>query len=159
MKKISIPFTYELIENATFTDEEKLLAKEASTALEKSYAPYSNFRVACSVLLKNGELVSGANQEVAAYPVCICAEGVALSTASSQYPNIAIKALFIIAQNKNGLVFNAAPCGVCRQRMIEYEQRFQNEITIYLPASESKTIKIDSAKVLLPLSFTGDKLK
>lgn len=159
MKKVSIPFTYELIENSTFNDEEKLLATEASTALQKSYAPYSNFKVACSILLENGEIVSGANQEVAAYPVCICAEGVALSTASSQYPNVAVKALFIVAQNVKGLVFNAAPCGVCRQRIVEYEQRFNNEIAIYLPQSETQTIKVDTAKTLLPLSFTGDKLK
>lgn len=155
-KSISIHF--DNIENSDLSPSENKLKFEAEQALQKAYAPYSNFKVGCSILLENGAIVSGANQEVAAYPVCICAEGTALSTASSIYPTVAVKSIFVVAQNLKGLVFGAAPCGVCRQRLVEYEQRFQKNITIYLPETEKTTIKIHSAKDLLPLTFTSEKL-
>jgi cytidine deaminase len=155
-KKIVIHF--ETIENQALSPAEKQLKLEAEQALQKAYAPYSNFKVGCSILLENGAIVSGANQEVAAYPVCICAEGSALSTASSMHPNVPVKAIFIVAQNTQGMVLGAAPCGVCRQRMVEYEQRFNNSIAVYLPETTHTTLKIESAKDLLPLTFTAEKL-
>jgi cytidine deaminase len=154
----NIVLSFEILDNHHLSEVEKTLKAAAEQALAKAYAPYSNFKVGCSVLLQSGNIVSGANQEVAAYPVCICAEGTALSTVSSVYPTEAVIAIFVVAQNSKGMVYGAAPCGVCRQRLVEYEQRFARKIIIYLPETASTTIKIATAQDLLPFSFTSEKL-
>jgi cytidine deaminase len=151
--------TYKTIEEQDLSSIEKNLHAEAIAALDKSYAPYSNFKVGCSLLLDNGAFISGANQEVASYPVCICAEGVALSTASSMYPGIGIKALFIVAKNKKGILNEIiAPCGVCRQRIAEYEVRQNRAIAIYLRGKNNSIAVFNSAKDLLPFAFGPEHL-
>lgn len=157
--KQQFTISYDLLPVEALSATEQQLFDEAVGAIKKSYAPYSSFHVGCSLLLENGQLISGANQEVASYPVCICAEGVALSTASSLHPGIAIQAAFIVAANKHGLINDAiGPCGVCRQRLVEYEQRQQSKIAVYLKANDNSIIKINSAADLLPLSFNGSHL-
>ncbi len=151
--------TYKTIEEKNLTATVQNLHAEAIAALDKSYAPYSNFKVACSILLDNGVVISGANQEVAAYPVCICAEGVALSTASSIHPNVGIKSMFIVAKKTTGLVNEiVAPCGVCRQRIAEYEVRQGKAIAIYLRGKNNAVVVFNSAKDLLPFAFGSEHL-
>lgn len=154
----TIALSYEVVEMQALSAEEAALKNAAESAIEKAYAPYSNFKVGCSVLLENGEIVHAANQEVAAYPVCICAEGSALSMASGLFPTIAVKAIFVTAKNTKGMAYGAAPCGVCRQRIVEYEQRFGQSIKIYFPENENHLVKFNQAKDLLPFSFTGANL-
>ncbi len=145
---------YEVVHESALSDAEQKLFQSAVEALEKSYAPYSKFNVGCSVLLENGEVVSGANQEVASYPVCICAEGVALSTVSSMHPNVGIRSMFIVARNENGMVNELiAPCGVCRQRIVEYETRQNSGIQLLLKASGNAVVRFASAKDILPFAF------
>ena len=151
--------TYKTIEEQDLSSIEKNLHGEAIAALDKSYAPYSNFNVGCSVLLDNGALISGANQEVASYPVCICAEGVALSAASSMHLGIGVKALFVVAKNKKGILNETiAPCGVCRQRIVEYEVRQGKPITLYLKGKNNSIVVFSSAKDLLPFAFGPEHL-
>ncbi len=151
--------TYKIMEEKDLSLLENNLHTEAIAALDKSYAPYSNFNVGCSILLNNGALISGANQEVASYPVCICAEGVALSTASSMHPGIGIKALFIVAKNNKGILNEIiAPCGVCRQRIAEYEVRQGKTIAIYLRGKNNSIAVFNSAKDLLPFAFGPEHL-
>jgi len=151
--------TYKTIEEKDLSSIEKNLHAEAIAALDKSYAPYSNFNVGCSVLLDNGALISGANQEVASYPVCICAEGVALSAASSMHPGAGIQSVFVVARNTKGIINELiAPCGVCRQRLVEYEVRQGKPIAIYLRGKSNSVVVFSSAKDLLPFAFGPEHL-
>jgi len=76
------------------------LLKQAKSALVSSYAPYSKFHVAAAVLLENGKVVIGSNQENMAYPSGLCAERVAVFSASAQYPGVAIQAIAITANSE-----------------------------------------------------------
>ncbi len=134
------------------------LFKRAFEAREVAYAPYSKFKVGSALLLENFEMVVGTNQENASYPVGICAERVALSSSSSQYPNIPIQSIAIVAgkdlNNENAI----APCGICRQTLLEYENRQDKPIEIYFMGTQGKVIYVDSVKRLLPFSFDGSAL-
>lgn len=160
MKKVELStevFVYEDINELTEREQEVL--QEAKNALSKSYAPYSEFLVGAAVLLENGEIISGANQENAAYPTCICAERTTLSAASSIYPNVPPILMAVVVKNLNKVQENpAAPCGECRQYIFEVESRFQNEIPIIMQAQSEKIYKVHSAHELLPLAFTKSDL-
>ena len=102
-------------------DEQKTL-KAAMEAVEMAYAPYSEYKVGAALLLENGEIVMGSNQENAAYPSGICAERSALFAYGSTKKNTPIKILAIAAKDKEGnYAENCSPCGSCRQVMVEYE--------------------------------------
>jgi cytidine deaminase len=135
-----------------------LLFDKAKAALKDAYAPYSKFKVAAAVLLENGEIVTGTNQENAAYPAGICAEGTAMSACAALYPDVKPIAMVISVQGKNKSKSVAAPCGICRQRLVETEYRYKNKLEIWLGADDLDIIKINSAKELLPLAFTPEDL-
>lgn len=140
-------------------DIEVKLLEKAQEAMDKAYAPYSNFLVGSSVLLENGEILSGANQENAAYSTCICAERTVLGAASSMYPNVKPIMLSVVIKNlKKEAKDPAAPCGECRQYIFEVESRFQSEIPILMKAQSNKIYKVSSASQLLPLAFTKSDL-
>jgi cytidine deaminase len=140
-------------------DIEVVLLEKAQEALEKAYAPYSNFLVGSAVLLENGEILSGANQENAAYSSCICAERTVLSAASSMYPNVKPIMISVVIKNlKKDTTDPAAPCGECRQYIFEVESRFQSAIPILMKAQSNKIYKVNSASQLLPLAFTKSDL-
>lgn len=133
--------------------------KEPRAGLSKSYSPYSKFQVSAAILLENGKILTGANQENAAYTMCICAERVALAAASSEYPEIPVKAMAITVKNKlNPVKSPAAPCGACRQVLSETEDRFNNKIKIFLQGEEGEIFELASAKDLLPLFFDSSWL-
>lgn len=139
--------------------EDQVLLQKAVNALPDAYAPYSGFRVAATVLLKNGEIITGTNQENAAYPVCICAEGTALSAASALYPDVPVLKLAVTVKSSQRVVSSpVAPCGVCRQRIAEYEQRFQQSIQVVMMGETGEVYKVDSIQQLLPLSFSKSDL-
>ena len=131
----------------------------AQDALAKSYSPYSGYKVACAALLANGAIVSGANQENASYPVCICAEIVTLSACSSQYPGVAINKIVITTHNnKSPSDTPTAPCGQCRQALLEYEQRFKTNVEVIMCGENGQVYKVASVQELLPLHFSGADL-
>ena len=137
-----------------------LLVKEARNITANAYAPYSHFHVGAIAQLKNGKTVTGTNQENAAYPVGICAERVLLSSAASLFPNVAIDTMAISYDNKNGKSNHPiSPCGICRQTLLEYEERVKQPIRLILSGLEGKIYVIKKASQLLPLSFGGDDLK
>ena len=154
MKKIDLITTiceYDSVKE--FSGEEQELIKKCKEAIKTSYAPYSKFNVGAAVLLTNGIIVSGSNQENAAYPSGLCAERVAIFYANSKYPDIPVKALAITAFTKNEYTESPVPpCGSCRQVIIETETRFKTPIKIIL-VSRNKITVIDDAKTLLPLNF------
>lgn len=134
-------------------DEEKKLVDAAKEATNRSYAPYSRFQVGAAVRLAGGLLVSGSNQENAAYPSGICAERTTLFYANSQYPDRAVEALAIAAQTGGKFIEHpTAPCGACRQVILETEERYRHPIRIYLYGTNEVYI-VDSIVGLLPLCF------
>ncbi|HIY49604.1 MAG TPA: cytidine deaminase [Candidatus Barnesiella excrementavium] len=135
------------------TDEEKKLVDAAKEASNRSYAPYSRFQVGAAVRLAGGVLVSGSNQENAAYPSGICAERTTLFYANSQYPDRAVEALAIAAQTGGKFIEHpTAPCGACRQVILETEERYHHPIRIYLYGTDEVYI-VNSIVSLLPLCF------
>ncbi len=140
------------------TENIKNLIEKAKSATKNSYAPYSNFHVGAAVLLTNGEIVMGNNQENAAYPSGLCAERVALFAANAKYPNIAVESIAIAGfHNGEFTKMPCCPCGGCRQTMLEVENRFNKPLKIIM-YGESKIYEVDSAKALLPLSFGKEAL-
>lgn len=151
--KILAKLTYCSLDELNST--EKNLIQAAKNACASAYAPYSHFQVGAAVLLDNGNIVIGSNQENAAFPSGLCAERVALFAAASQFPENKAIALAIAARHENGSFTQKAvsPCGACRQVMTETEKRFQHPLKVLL-YGESEIICIESAQELLPLSFT-----
>lgn len=136
----------------------KKLIDEAKLATKKAYAPYSGFHVGAAVMLSNGKIVTGNNQENAAYPSGLCAERVAIFSASAQYPDITITAIAVAAfHNGNFTDSPCCPCGGCRQTILETENRFENSIRIIMYGKE-KIYEAESIKTLLPLSFGKNSL-
>ena len=132
------------------------LEQRALEAAKKAYAPYSHFHVGAAVLLANGEIVTGSNQENAAYPSGTCAERTALFWASAQWPDVPIDKLLIVAINDGGRVPFISPCGSCRQVIMETATRF-HPFPILLCGGE-QTICIDDCRLLLPFGFDGSAL-
>jgi cytidine deaminase len=152
---------FAVFENIEDLDSEsKYLVHKAKEATKDSYAPYSKFCVGAALILEDGTVVLGANQENAAYPLCMCAERVALYAAASQYPGKKIKKLAVVAHKKNhkDLVV-AAPCGACRQVILEYEQRQKKFIELIMLGPHEKWTTCESAASLLPFSFGKDNLE
>ena len=137
----------------------KSLMLEAHDAAKTAYAPYSAFHVGAAVLLANGKIIKGSNQENAAYPSGLCAERVAVFASSVQYPGVKIKAIAVTAMPGNKEVpVMASPCGACRQVMVEYEHLYHQDIKFIMYGSVNKIIVLDSIKALLPFSFNSDQL-
>ena len=132
------------------------LEQRALEAAKKAYAPYSHFHVGAAVLLANGEIVTGSNQENAAYPSGTCAERTALFWASAQWPDVPIDKLLIVVINDGGRVPFISPCGSCRQVIMETATRF-HPFPILLCGGE-QTVCIDDCRLLLPFGFDGSAL-
>jgi cytidine deaminase len=138
---------------------DRQLMARARESVKNAYAPYSDFRVGAAVLLANGEVVAGNNQENASYPVGLCAERVAIFAAAANYPGIEMKAIAITASSKQ---FNVnkpvTPCGACRQAISEYEHLHKNSIRIIMMGENGKILVSDNVKQLLPYQFSADDL-
>lgn len=138
----------------------KELMEAAREVTKKAYAPYSNFRVGAVAKLKNGQTISGTNQENASYPVGICAERVLLSSAAMLYTDVPVDTMAIAYDNINGESNKpVSPCGMCRQFIAEYETRTKQPIRLILGGLTGKVYIIEKAGLLLPLSFGSDDLK
>jgi len=136
-----------------YSEHKKMLIEEAKNATFSAYAPYSEYRVGAAVLLDNGTIITGNNQENAAYPSGLCAERTALFFANSQYPDVPVKAIAIAAYNKGGFTKEVCtPCGSCRQVLVEIENRYNKLIEIIM-YGEDHIYEVDSIRDLLPLSF------
>lgn len=147
---------YDSVAGLSETDRQLIAA--AREAAEKAYAPYSKFNVGAAVLLANGEIIKGNNQENADFTDGICAERVALFFAHATYPDIAVKALAVTAKTGGNLIPGPTqPCGSCRQVLVETESRFKQSIRLILDGAE-KIMVLDGADSLLPFAFKPDSL-
>jgi cytidine deaminase len=139
--------------------EEKMLVEKAKEMTKMAYAPYSSFYVGAAVLLDNGQIIGGNNQENAAYPSGLCAERVALFYANANWPGMAVKALAVAARKNGRYCQNPVPpCGSCRQVLMESEVRQRQSLRIIMYGEQEVAI-IDSAQDLLPFSFDDQRLK
>lgn len=136
------------------SEDDQLLLAEARRIAALAYAPYSGFHVGAAVLLTNGMIITGNNQENAAYPSGLCAERVALFYANANYPDSEVKAIAISAA-KNGVLVNETvkPCGSCRQVLAETEIRYETPIRVILDGQDSILV-LQGIQSLLPLSFS-----
>lgn len=135
------------------TSEERMLVACAKDATVGSYSPYSKFAVGAALLLANGEVVKGSNQENVSYPCGLCAERTALFYANAAYPDQAVKVLAIAAQNSAGFLPSPiTPCGACRQALLETENRFGEKMKVILYGTE-RIYRVESVASLLPLQF------
>jgi cytidine deaminase len=139
--------------------EERQLLERAEEAREYAYAPYSNFKVGAAVLLENGEVVIGNNQENAAYPSGLCAERVAVYAAAAIHPNTRILKIAITAEAPTYTIMQpVAPCGACRQSLLEYELKQQSDIVMLLYGEKGEVYRVNGLKQLLPLYFGQESL-
>lgn len=155
MKEISVTSSFTAYDslNELPKDVQDLMS-EAVEIRKKAYAPYSQFKVGAALLLDNGEIISGSNQENAAYPSGLCAERTAIFYAGSKYPEAKILKMAITAASEtNQTKAPIPPCGSCRQSIAEYEIKQDTPIEIYFMGEIGDIYKSASLKNLLPFMF------
>ena len=157
-KKIELSFI--LANLSELSAEEQQLVSNAKSAFKTAYAPYSGFLVGASVLLENGEVINGSNQENVAYPSGLCAERVALFYAGAKYPNVKINTIAVSVLSKNFEVTDViSPCGACRQVMAEYEDKQDMPIKVILHSPTDEVLIANRVEDLLPFMFKSPLLK
>jgi cytidine deaminase len=155
MQQININTSFTVFQSAAELPQDiQSLMEQAVAIRKKAYAPYSKFRVGAALLLDNGQIVLGSNQENAAYPSGLCAERVAIFQSGAIYPEAKILKMAISAASEtNETKSPSPPCGACRQSIYEYEFKQDADIEIYFMGESGAIYKSDSIKNLLPLSF------
>jgi cytidine deaminase len=133
---------------------EQKLVMNAQQAMQKAYAPYSRLKVGAALLLSDGTIIQGNNQENIAYPSGLCAERVALFYAGSNYPQTEVESMVIVAEGDllkpSGIV---SPCGACRQVMLETQKRQSKPFRVVLVGQKGNVLVFHSADDLLPFAF------
>ena len=155
MKEISIISKFSVFDSQSeLPSDVQNLMHDAIEIRKKAYAPYSKFRVGEALLLDNGKIILGSNQENAAYPSGLCAERVAIFSAGTLYPDAKmIKMAISATSDTNPTLTPIPPCGACRQSISEYEIRQEVPIELYFMGESGSVYKSDSLKNLLPLLF------
>ncbi len=158
MKKQQFVSDYTVYEDenelAKFAAADAELLRQAHEATGNAYVPYSKFHVGAAVRLANGVVVKGSNIENAAYPSGLCAERVALFSAQAQFPGVAVEALAITACSEiKDVTEPVAPCGACRQVMVETEQRSGSPMRIICQGNTGKVFVFEGVETLMPFIF------
>lgn len=155
MKEFKVTTAVEVATYEELAAGERRLVDMAREATNRSYAPYSKFHVGAAISLDNGEVVTGANQENVAYPSGTCAERSACFYAGARYPGAKFEAIAIASRGTDGepTVGPCAPCGACRQALLEYEMLAGHDVTVLL-VGRDEVFRLPSVKSLLPLAFT-----
>lgn len=155
MKEINITTQLLVFDSLdSLNSEEQSLMQQAITIRKKAYAPYSNFRVGAAILLDNGQVVLGSNQENAAYPSGLCAERVAIFYAGANFPDAKILKIAVTATSDfSANTTPIPPCGSCRQSIAEYEFKQELPIEMYFMGESGMIYKSNSLKNLLPFTF------
>lgn len=136
-------------------ESDRALCREAIEATQRAYAPYSHFSVGAAIRLDNGEIVTGSNQENVAFPSGTCAERTTCYYAHSRWPEARFEAIAIAARGTDGRLtpVPTAPCGACRQALLEYEKLADHNVRVLLVGAEVVYI-VPSVSSLLPLAFS-----
>ena len=159
MKDLTITAIIKVYQYDELNEGDRSLIKTAMEATARSYSPYSHFSVGAAALLGNGTVVTGTNQENAAYPSGLCAERTTLFYANSQYPDQPVVTLAIAARTEKDFIdLPIPPCGACRQVILETEKRYKHPIRILLYGKEC-IYEVKSIGDLLPLSFDASAME
>lgn len=155
MKTVKIDTSFDVYDNLEELPlETQELMHRAIEARGKAYAPYSKFQVGAAILLDNGEIITGSNQENASFPAGLCAERTAIHFAGANFPEQKINTIAISGASQiNNTLTPVPPCGACRQAIAEYEIKQGSPIEIYFMGSTGKVVKSASLENLLPLIF------
>jgi cytidine deaminase len=139
--------------------DEKALLEKAVLAMQDAYAPYSHFKVGAAILLDNQQIQTGNNQENAAYPSGLCAERVAIFAAGALHPKARILKIAITAGSDHFTSDHpVAPCGACRQSMLEYELKQNQPIVVIMRGRTGKVYRVEGIRPLLPIFFHEEGL-
>ncbi|HSG67642.1 MAG TPA: cytidine deaminase [Bacteroidales bacterium] len=142
------------------TENDRELIEGATKSIGSAYAAYSHFRVGAALRLSNGMIITGNNQENAAYPSGMCAERVAMYYAKSQFPDQSIESIAISAHSNDFIIKEAVtPCGACRQVIAEYQTQQEHPIRIIMKSEKGPIRAVNSIEDLLPLLFHVEELK
>ena len=160
MKELNLQIGIRIYDEAELDAADRQLVAAACEATQRSYAPYSHFSVGAAARLADGTIVSGSNQENAAYPSGLCAERTTLFYANSRYPDQPVRTLAIAARNERGEYLKAPipPCGACRQVMLETESRHATPMRVLLYGTEG-IYGLQKVGDLLPLSFDATAME
>ena len=155
MKKLDITIPVTVMSYDELTPVDRNLVDQAREATGRAYAPYSKFSVGAAILLSNGEVVTGANQENAAFPSGTCAERTACYYAHARFPEAKFERIAIAARGTDGLEIASpvAPCGACRQALLEYETLADHSVPVLL-VGRDEIYLLPSVASTLPLAFT-----
>lgn len=155
MKEFDIVTAVKAYEYSELSASEQTLVDHARANTRNAYAPYSKFHVGAAILLDNGVIVDGANQENAAFPSGTCAERSACFAAGANHPDAKFEMIAVAATNSEGIEVAepCAPCGACRQALLEFETRAKHPVPVLMIGA--KTIyKLPSVASLLPFAFS-----
>ncbi len=160
IEKVQLTLTYEVAsDEAALTEQERSLLHLAQKATDQAYAPYSNYLVGAALLLSDGSVHQGTNQENAAYPSGLCAERTLLFGVGSNHPDKKMEMMAITVRRRHEEKFlKACPCGACRQVLAEYQNRQGAPIRLIMQDEDGKVMRLNSAEDLLPFMFTKDQL-
>ena len=160
MKEKKIELSFISAQLSELSEKEQQLVDNAKSALKTAYAPYSGFLVGASVLLENGKIINGSNQENVAYPSGLCAERVAFFYAGAKHPDVKVKTIAVSVLSKNFEVTDViSPCGACRQVMAEYEEKQEEAIKVILHSPTDDVLIANRVEDLLPFMFKSPLLK
>lgn len=157
MQLLHQSFEYACYEDSSeLAGSDAALLEEARRATKTAYAPYSGFRVGAALRLEGDILITGSNQENAAFPAGLCAERVALAAASSRYPGVPVLDLAVSYDDCKGKSDSpVSPCGICRQSLVEQEERFGRPVRLILGGLSGRVYVVESASFLMPLAFSS----
>lgn len=151
-KQLTIDFE-EYASVSEMSQSDRLLVEASIDAMQGAYAPYSHFNVGAAVLLDDGTIVKGANQENAAFPSGLCAERTAMFAASAQHPDVPMSALAVVASQGGAVCPDpASPCGACRQVMAQYQLKSGHDLAVILVGAD-KIWKFSRVDDVLPFIF------
>ena len=160
MKRLSKTINWCILSDDELSGNDQKLTQAAKNATSGSWSPYSGFKVGAALLLEDGTVVTGSNQENAAYPSGLCAERTALFAAGHAHPDKAVTALAIAARNDNGFTAQPiTPCGACRQVLAETEQRGGKPIRYILYGTQGTMVIEGGTDAILPFCFGADSMK
>lgn len=131
----------------------QILFNIAKDTINKSYSPYSNFKVSAAILSSNNNTYTGINIENASYPCSLCAEGAAIANMVTNGDYKIAKMLVMVDYNITKEI--CTPCGLCRQRIREFAD---DNLPIYL-ANTKQVLKTTNLGELLYMSFGPNNLK
>ena len=153
MKEINLVTKIRVYSYSELSEADKNLIDLAKSATQRSYAPYSRFNVGAALLLANGEIITGSNQENVAFPSGICAERTTCFYANSSYPGVRFVKLAIAAYHNGAFTPHpVSPCGACRQVLAEYEKLGGGKLEIMLYGDDEIYV-LNEVAALLPLIF------